>query len=90
MEYTKGEWEYKSINEKHWIICDHIEYECVVAEITENIPEMKANAHLIAAAPDMYEACKGVLNWWQKNYDSFLPRCFANVLKALDKAESKP
>lgn len=50
---------------------------------------LEANAYFIASAPDLYEACKGVLDWWRRNYDSFLPNELANVLKAVDKAEGK-
>jgi hypothetical protein len=63
--YTKGPW--------HWDSGDiGIEYsrqysdiytddETIIAEINWHIPEHEANAHLIAAAPDLYNALKDVL-----------------------------
>ena len=95
MNYTEGEWKYKKVNENHWIICYHLGYKCVIAEITENIPEMEANAYLIAAAPDIYEACLSVNKWLEAlintgyaQHPLFQP--MKNVLgKALSKAEGK-
>ena len=96
MEYTKGEWkftrgEFNCSDESNSLCIGSItggEEEYFIARI-ENAEECEANAHLIAASPDMYEACKGVLDWWQRNYDGFLPSEIANVLKAVDKAEGK-
>lgn len=47
--------------------------------------ETRANANLIAAAPEMYEALKRVMeNKWEP--DKYL----LNVLQAIDKAEGRP
>jgi len=74
MEYTKGPWKYKQNRGNN--IYEHSVFtnEQVIAElncskdiktsgmidISENI---KANARLIAAAPEMYEECKKQLDW---------------------------
>ncbi|KKN07837.1 hypothetical protein LCGC14_1062900 [marine sediment metagenome] len=42
-----------------------------------------------SACDDMYKACKGVLDWWQRNYGGFLPDEIASVLKAVDKADKQ-
>ena len=63
MNYTKGEWTREEVNDQ--LIClkelrDGAYY--YIAEIWQpnGMPdeEYEANAHLIAAAPDMYEALK--------------------------------
>ena len=51
--FTKGEWEAKSLFDR-W----HVEYDdfATICDIWAVGEEAEANAHLIAAAPDMYEA----------------------------------
>lgn len=53
---------------------------------TNGTPELKYSEENFR---DMYEACKGVLDWWQREYDGFLPDAIANTLKAVDKVEGK-
>ena len=56
MEYTKGEWKV----EDTFRVID----ECnkgIAHSLKPNLEEAKANTHLIAAAPDMYEALRGIL-----------------------------
>lgn len=58
-KFTKGEWSYDDIEtnaiyaDEDKIICD-MNYSC--DEIS--MEEVEANARLIAAAPDLFEACK--------------------------------
>ena len=69
MNYTKGNWQArKLLPDKHGIITKEaweiftLEYD-VVASIEHSAPIRKeSDAHLIAAAPDMYEALKEFLD----------------------------
>ncbi len=62
-KHTPGPWKVhkmpKAIGYAEWEIHYSDDGECV-AEIVYK----EADAHLIAAAPDMYEALKDVLAWW--------------------------
>ncbi len=59
--YTKGEWELINPMNDEWIVKAH---DGLIAVVSRNslITSMtnKANAHLIAAAPELYRACKRV------------------------------
>ena len=63
MKYTKGEWVVELFNkdrgEKGGYFIGN--GEVPIATMT-SVPEVKANAHLIAAAPELYEACKALIN----------------------------
>ena len=91
MEYTKGQ----------WLLCrnrDGFDIESdSVGSLVANRIEISADAHLIAAAPDMYEALKAAQKLLQKQYEILLGHYpqygttseleLAN--KALAKAEGK-
>ena len=67
MKYTKGNWEYeptitkdKNGNPLYYLVClnsQHFVNVMVNKYLNINIDEAKANAKLIAAAPDLLEAC---------------------------------
>ena len=82
MNYTKGERYIKQLN-GHINICVN---GAIIAESFGDI----ANAHLIAAAPDMHEALKALLRDYSINPNSniFYEACRKARL-ALDKAEGK-
>jgi len=69
MEYTKGEWKI----EGHTVVSDALRYGIwlyKIADVTAHAQvETIANANLIAAAPDMYEALKAVQCYWHSCYD---------------------
>jgi len=81
MSYTQGEWK-------------HIEDGVIVAEDGKQIASVfprdrKANTHLMAAAPEMYEACKAMIarlaGWGSES-----PHAEVSQMKqALAKAEGK-
>ena len=64
MNYTKGEW--KAITSRkpdqayhpQWVIDSDVHWIAVLGTDKYPFPNDEANAHLIAAAPDMYEALK--------------------------------
>ncbi len=89
MEHTKGEWKARSLFDR-W----HVEYDdfATICDIWAGGEEAKANAQLIAAAPNMYEALKE-LEYCIMNINSIEgARHRASVInanKALAKAEGK-
>jgi hypothetical protein len=87
MEYTKGEWR---IDETLgcWIKANGKAICAISASL--DMPEYKANAHLIAAAPDMYEALqatdkyfKGCVKAWA-NGERMMPDNTSAVRVASD------
>lgn len=63
-EFTKGPWSYDSgvippDGPGRYATISSPE-DVTVAEINDLIPEGRANAHLIAASPELYEALKGL------------------------------
>ena len=60
MNYTKGEWRQSKVHpDTVWVEGREIAI-CYCYS-----PDSEANAHLIAAAPDMYEALKTIYGWVQ-------------------------
>jgi len=92
MKYTKGEWE--TIYHAPGNIVQHgIAGYSIRAEegIAYNISR-EANAHLISAAPDMYEALKALLDEYQITDEDTEINVSANwvrAFKAISKAEGK-
>lgn len=91
--YTEGPWKVISVSNQphghtHAIFMEDVAL-CDVLEYDIHPDEVEANAHLIAAAPDMYEALKGL----EKRYSTFampdkeLSPEFLAVRKARAKAE---
>ncbi len=93
MEYTKGEWGVHTINDvaicnsPTAIFIDSPTFTLaeikIKSSLREHQEEALANAHLIAAAPEMYEALKRILD----DRNSALAREAGR--KALAKAEGK-
>lgn len=92
MGYTKGEWKQMGVH----IYADNpkdIHDKIVVVEVNPMgyNEESKANAHLIAAAPDLYEALKQIVSWMEKwrdaewNFNGLL----VDGRKAIAKAEGR-
>ncbi len=78
MSYTKGEWKarklFNRLGHEIWIVeCNRI---LIARDLTE------ANAQLIVASPDLYEACK-------EAYSFCDDRVRFKIKKALAKAEGK-
>jgi len=67
MEYTKGKWEVYQTDVKpdRWMVCAGDTGKRGIAKtVLDNVippAEKQANANLIASAPDLYEALKGIL-----------------------------
>lgn len=105
MEYTKGEWKYTrpQIGTSGKIICTMIEPH-YMPDCGDNtwyngqVEVMNNDAHMMAAAPDMYEALKAAKEVYEDVYKIGQPQYavipFVNeryqiLLKALAKAEGK-
>ena len=62
MEYTKGEWHYNKALGRIFARIEKPTKQEFLAEVAiisnDDTQESEANAHLIAAAPLLYEACK--------------------------------
>jgi len=104
MEYTKGEWEAKGsrvvIPKKDGFIPTIYFPTFVVAQCSTycgpdykepDYKEAEANAQLISATPDMYEALKDA-QYWFAEAEAYIPLHSATlsaINKALAKAEDK-
>ena len=107
MEYTKGEWKYTrpQIGTSGGVICTMIEPH-YMPDCGDNtwyngcVKTMETNAHLIAAAPDMYEALKALTKHYIANQGisgefivcitpEGIPEYWENAKQALAKAEGK-
>jgi len=90
MNYTKGDWEQVFDGMMYYVdVVGRKRNDSPIANCYHN----KANAHLMAAAPDMYEALKGAL-WVMQGgrcdcveKDITTPFAIKQVEKALAKAE---
>ena len=102
-EYTKGEWKQETYGKRCPVKATDIAIMdnqhrviCVVAQELDTLDEDQANARLIAAAPDLYEACKVALTHYNycaglcegKNISINNPG-FEFIKKALAKVEEK-
>jgi len=82
MNYTKGEWRYTIIGLESKVVDERLG---IIAHVSErnSLAEIEANAYLISAAPDMYEALKEA---FEKSHN---PEVEIILMKALAKAEGK-
>ncbi len=87
--YTPGEWRAKATDEGHWlIVCN----KGLIADVYNHIEGYEANAQLIAAAPDMYEALKAIIENRDVTRDHHVNKFFEagqKVARAVAKAEGK-
>lgn len=92
MSYTKGPWGFE-----HTKTYDDLNRECFrvyglgdvnIAKVSGDITEENANAHLIAAAPDLLEACESSLEYFYR-LQSEGADGFDSVIEALEQAISK-
>jgi len=89
MEYTKGEWKVNKFPDTRILIVAPPAEICTMI-YEKLVSEAEANAHLIAAAPDMYEALKAVMKeeiFWEDV--KLTTATVQSVSKALAKAEMK-
>jgi len=83
--FTKGEW-FASVIDNEWSITSDIGRIVRLGKNTAKYPEAQANAHLIAAAPMMYEALSAI----NASKDPFNDvTIIHNMVNALRKAKGK-
>jgi len=92
MDYTKGPWkiEHKPNMGRHFVHGPDNNAVCKMAD-SRTSEETKANAHLIASAPELLEACKRVLQAISGARNGARPaidEC-RNLEQAIAKAEGK-
>ena len=89
MTFTKGEWKVVvsrvTGGDFYSVVSNYRKHQYEVAKILY-VPEDKANAHLIAAAPDMYEALLDVTMAYQRGFKIEQARAYNKARKVLDKA----
>lgn len=93
--FTKGEWKVLGVGKHIWIEPNHGDAEHIIAMVWKSEwepiykkDEARANAKLIAAAPDMYEALKEARDYLRFNKGNASP-IYDKADKALSKAEGK-
>jgi len=102
MNYTKGEWKLQKSPNGYILYSDYksesSEDLALVYDVADNKGRemLEANAHLISAAPDMYEALQSWEELWgMRPLDSgadmqmILRKCWIKTYRALAKAEGK-
>lgn len=96
--FTKGEWKQGSLSDEPFTrssLSIYREDGRKIAEISREgfmpIEEAEANAHLISAAPDMYEALRGLMTAYNIDRESIIvnldPEYWQRALEAMAKAE---
>lgn len=94
MDYTKGEWKIEGYSRREFTISAD---DTIIADVLINDDQVEAgaNAHLIASAPDLYEALKGISEWTDafdgshESLETMRNNIKSMVSKALAKAEGK-
>lgn len=94
MEYTKGEWIKGSHNDEPLarpFLNIYQEDGRLIAEASREglmpFEEVEANAQLISASPDLYEACKEIVRWMREWQDPEFH--FGHLLEWAEKALAK-
>ena len=89
MDYTKGEWQVELFNKDRGEQGGYFvgNGEIPIATMT-SVPEIKANAQLISAAPELYEAVRQALIDIDRTGYTKVPH-IVEMQKALAKAEGK-
>ena len=87
MNYTKGEWKiHKDEHNATWVVTDTSKV-CVLLDGAN--ARVKANAQLIASAPDLYEALKAVVERYEIILIGDDQKCDVMAIEALAKADGK-
>jgi hypothetical protein len=84
MNYTKGEWKKQNVSgDDVHIVSDA--FVGIIAKVNQDCYSVNENAHLISAAPEMYEALKKIID------NTYIEYADLKELaeKALNKAEGK-
>jgi len=85
-KHTPGPWRY---NGKTDVYNANGATICELYKGYQSIPECRANAHLIAAAPDLLEAMEGLLAWEPRQKDHAERLAWEDALAAIAKAKGE-
>lgn len=102
-KHTKGNWSYEFANDDYIIVADDFEGNNVIADVyspeeSKSNDEAKANAKLIAAAPELLNALKCILDFPEDDLENWangeskieitiLPVHLKQALSAIRKAQ---
>ena len=98
MKYTKGKWKWKwekgqpivrAHDPKDPLKLIATVYPKIGRKVFAPIDEAEANAHLIAAAPDMYEALKLYQEHQKDTSGHYCYKCAEAINASIDKAEGR-
>ena len=81
MNYTKGKWEIQNQSGSNPVIHSNVKAASIASVNMDNY-DCIGNAHLIAAAPMMYEALKDVQNWLMSTVQTDNPNLHPAFKKA--------
>ncbi len=91
--HTPGPWKIDTVGSHIWILSETSDYLATVITSDEEgrcrPQDATANAHLIAAAPDLLQACYAALELRCPDGDGHECGTFAVINDAIDKAEGK-
>ena len=91
--WTPGPWSrgYADENDQRYVGAENGRLVCVCAHegVGGLIPEMEANARLIAAAPELYAVAETVLQIWEAGTKGHKPFPAASLRAALAKARGE-
>jgi len=79
-KFTPGPWVATELCNEEWSITDSSPLELCIVDDAQLGSTVKANAHLIAAAPELYEACEAI-SIWRGIYDDGPNESFERVAK---------
>lgn len=89
-QHTPGPWHnLQGFNKEGLFVCEEIEPNICEMTSSRSIEETQANARLIAAAPELLEALKGMLEWSRRVTVSNPGMEPAKALQAIAKAEGR-
>lgn len=90
-KFTPGPWHYYTFGGTEAIVFAPLveKVSQPVAKVGYERPDFEANAHLISAAPEMYEALKGLRELVQREVSGIDKRYWNSSIVAADKALAK-
>lgn len=93
VKFTKGPWSIEQQNKINWILSAEDNFNKAVAKVTKygssDTDVMNANAHLISAAPEMYELLEDYVSFVERGDAEGFNQMFCVVKELLSKARGE-